>query len=107
MEHAHVDLPLLLSEGAAVTLGSVQPVVEPLRHPEEVLVTFDHDPSAPDPSFGQIAEELMEELCYPSTLGRGVHVPEGSAVEPGGHCSQDRSELLEMGRPDQPFESGE
>ena len=59
-KHAHVHLSLLLSQGAAVTLGSMQPVVEPLRYPEEVLVSFDDDPSAPDPSFDQIAEELME-----------------------------------------------
>jgi hypothetical protein len=85
----------------------VQPVVEPLRHPEEVLVTFDHHPSAPDPSFDQIAEEWMEELCHPSTLGRGVHVPEGSAVEPGSHCAEGGSEPLEMGRPNQPLEPGE
>jgi len=97
-KHAHIHLPLLLPEGAAVTLRSVQPVVEPLRYPpveeplrypEEVLVTFDHDPSAPDPSFDQILEQLMEELGDSSTFRGRVHVPERSSFESVGDRAED------------------
>ena len=99
-EDPHVRLALRAPEGAAVTHRPMEPIVDPLGHPEEILVAFDDQPSASDREAGDVAEELMEEFGNPSSIGRGVDVPDGVTVETfGGGRS----------RPSEPFQvsSGE
>ena len=100
-EDPHVRLALRAPEGAAVTHRPVEPIVDPLGDPEEVLVTFDDQPSASDRETSDVAEELMKELGNPSSVGCGVDVPDGVSVETFGGARPCPSEPFEVFRASQ------
>jgi hypothetical protein len=82
----------------------VEPVVDPFRHQEEVRVALEDHPATADPALDHVPEQLMEQLGHATTLGGGVHMPEGVPFEMRGDGRARPTETVEMGRPGEPFQ---
>ena len=74
-----VDLALGGPQRAAVAVGLVQVVVDPLCHPEELRVAGDGQPADVDTGTARIGEQRMEQLRHASPAGCRVDVPDHPA----------------------------
>ena len=76
-----VDLPLRITELAAVSRRPVEAVVNPLRHREEGRGPVDHDPARIDAGPAGVAEQRLQQLHHSPAPSRRVDVPDGATRE--------------------------
>ena len=72
---------LRVAQRTTVAEHTVEPVVDPLRDPEELGVAVDHDPTRFDAIVEEVPQARPKELRDPTALGRRVHLPDGPTVE--------------------------
>src|SRR5215211_7607367 len=69
------------TKAAAVAGLSVDPVVQPLGHREELGVAADHEPADIDVQVLDVPDERLEHLRHAAADGRRVDIPDRPAGE--------------------------
>lgn len=76
-----VDLAGAVVEGASITFGAVQEVVQAFGDAKERLVPVDRRPAAIDAGAANVAEEGAQHLCDASSRGGRIDVPNDAACQ--------------------------
>jgi len=71
------------AESPTVTGIAVQQVVQPLRDGEEPCITVEDEPPVVDPRPPAIGQQRLQHLGNPTTVGRGIDVPDRAVPEHG------------------------
>lgn len=103
-EYALIVRDFVRAEPMSITIGAMQPVMDPFCDDEELLISFDDHPARSNAAAEGVAHKYRQHLGHTATRRRGVDVPHRTPGQRVAQVASDRNEDVRPSAADDGFE---